>query len=251
MRRLNNLLHLRRPLLIVGTLMSVGVLAWCVSVHREGERQRAAAEFLQSRGFAPRFRDQPVDGESYFNDALKSASDYSLMIPQFGMSSRRPTTPKWLRFVLGEYCFAEIVDVGFMKAMTEREGFVEALDCIAALPSLERVSFATAPVTDEDLQCLKGTNRLSCLILNGTSVDGTGLAFIHSEKLKELNLAETRLSDEGLRRISRLTELERLSIKSSSLRLTELKQLNPIRGLKEIRFSGDISDEGIEHGNRI
>jgi hypothetical protein len=111
----------------------------------------------------------------------------------------QPTTPAWLRKLLGHDFFCEVLRV-----------------------NVQRTEYG-----DDDAKTWKGLTKLELLWLDGTQITDRGLGHLQEmTKLEELSLDETQITDSGLAHLERLTELKSLSLDDmTGLRLFETGSL--------------------------
>ena len=89
---------------------------------------------------------------------------------------------------------------------------------------------------DEDLQHLSAFQELEVLsIRESPKIDGSGLAYVQSNKLRILSISRTNLNDKNASQIGRFHSLEDLSLTDSTLTgefLAALDQLKQLRSMK-------------------
>lgn len=139
----------------------------------------------------------------------------------------------------------------------------EALEALSGLESVESIELIDCGLTDEHLKHLHGSPLLTELSLPRNEIHGPGLAHVAKLKIKSLGLEFNNVSDETLKDVARLTQVEeiRLSyclgvtdrgIQSGTLQsMPNLKRL-AFRGVKAIT-DASIDDlakiKGLEHIN--
>ena len=111
------------------------------------------------------------------------------------------STPLYLRQVLGEYFFTDVVIVRF--------GTKVDLKCLEGLRNLRRLSVHRAD--DADLRSLEGLTSLEVLCLRGCNVSDAGLAHLRRlTNLTHLDLGGTKITDAGLVNLKGLSRLGQL-----------------------------------------
>jgi internalin A len=107
----------------------------------------------------------------------------------------RPFRPNWLRPLLGQKSFGEVVDVYNLK-----NKFADAdLAHVANITELKSLVLENTQVTDAGLVHLAGLTKLKTLDLDGTQVTDAGLVHLGGlTKLERLELSRTRVTDEGV-----------------------------------------------------
>lgn len=85
------------------------------------------------------------------------------------------------------------------------------------------------------------------LNLNGSIDDASLKVLGNIPHLREINLTSTAISDDGLRHLAPLTELESLILISTRVRGTSFQYLENLKSLRELTLtSSEFSDEGME-----
>jgi hypothetical protein len=113
-----------------------------------------------------------------------------------------PPGPDWLRKLLGENFFSEVVGVNLDYAHVKINDVW--LLKVKRLPRLQWLSLVDTDVTDVGLANLKGMTRLEKLYLGNTQVTDAGLVQLKEFfQLKALYLKETRVTDAGVLELQR------------------------------------------------
>jgi hypothetical protein len=141
----------------------------------------------------------------------------------------QPNTPAWLRKLLGDDFFCEVVRVScqftefgdndaiHLRGLTKLEclwldlthSTDRGLAHLRALTDLQTLSLVGTPITDDGLQLLTRLSNLETLDLRHTGVGDDGLAHLVTlPKLKMLHLNGTEITDDGLRQLERLKKLK-------------------------------------------
>jgi hypothetical protein len=137
-------------------------------------------------------------------------------------SDATPPGPKWLRQLVGQCFFSEVVAVDFSRC---------------------------ANITDDDLRQLKLFDRLARLRLRETNITDAGLVHLSElTQLKDLCLAQTSISDAGLKNLKELSGLQELDLWDTNVSDAGLADLNGFAQLRELTLplNNRISDTGIE-----
>ncbi len=110
----------------------------------------------------------------------------------------QPPGPEWLRKLLGNDFFANVVlvNLGGMQA-TDGE-----LEHIKELTQLQDLWLYGGHVTDEGVKHLKGLTQLVLLHLGGTQITDTGIVYLHGlSQLQTLDLTGTKVTAEGVKKL--------------------------------------------------
>jgi hypothetical protein len=110
------------------------------------------------------------------------------------------------------------------------------------------VNFATQPVEDATLACLKGLDKLQKLTLNNTKVTDAGLEQLKGlSSLQKLYLVDTQVTDAGLAHVKELANLQVLSLVGTQVTDAGLEQLKGMMNLKTLFLAGTkVTDEGVK-----
>ena len=107
-----------------------------------------------------------------------------------------PTTPLYLRRVLGEFFFTDVVGVDFGRKVDLR--------CLEGLRHL-RWLYLYYDVTDEGLEPLERLTGLELLVVVSPRVTDAGLEHLERlSRLKLLSMEQTAVSDKGIDRLRRI-----------------------------------------------
>ena len=124
------------------------------------------------------------------------------------------------------------------------------------LPALEELNFDSCPIGDWTIAHLADNNvvpNLQSLDLADTDLSDAGMRHLAKfKKLKSLSLFYTNISNRGLRYLSQLTSLQSLNLDSREIGDDGLWHLRNLKSLKSLDiFSGRITDGGCLHIARI
>jgi len=191
-------------------LLSVG-LGWFGWKFREAERQRRAVEAIEKAGGWVSY-DYEMDEDGLHTGRAESSA------------------PAWLRKLLGEDFFADVVAVGF------------------SVPSSSVYSEANTDVGDLGIEHLGALENLEWLNLSDTRVTDGGLQHLRGlTRLEVLWLSCAPITDDGLHDLKGLTELRTLRLSATQVTLLGLKHLRELPKLEELYLDGtQVTDEDIE-----
>jgi hypothetical protein len=167
--------------------------------------------------------------------------DYQLASSPTAIPTGMPPGPDWLRHLLGEKFFSEVVGV----TLDERSTITDAgLVNFRELTGLRFLVLSDANVTDAGLVNLGGLVQLRALDLSQTKVCDAGL--VHVERLvnlKSLDLKQTKVGDNGLTHLSGLSSLEKLDLRETNVTDAGLAHLAGLAtleklGLRETNVTG-------------
>lgn len=153
-----------------------------------------------------------------------------------------PSEPRWLRSLLGDDFFKNVIFVSFQSA-TDPE-----MKHLKALSQLQGVSLYKSQVTDAGLENLKGLRKLRELDLNFTQITGSGLEHLKGlSQLQKLMMRVTPVTDAGLEHLKGLARLELLWLEGTKVTDAGLKHLKGLPHLHELRLDGtQVTDAGLE-----
>jgi len=211
-----------RTLLIVVVLLSLP-LGWFV---RQAQRQRKAVEAIRKAG-----------GLVWY--------DYELDEDGFSTGTEEPPTPAWLRELIGDDFFLDVVGVG----VAEDTGVGDVvLEHVKGLTKLEYLVLGGSPITDDGLENAKGLTRLDGLVLLGTQVTDDGLEHLKGlTELEWLELSFTQVTDDGLVHLAGLERLKWLGLSRTDVTDRGLEHLKGLRELQQLELSGtQVTQQGID-----
>ena len=121
----------------------------------------------------------------------------------------KPPSPAWLRRLLGDDFFANVVFVGLWGSdVTDA-----AVEPLKGLSQLESLSLGGTKVTGAGLGHLNGLSRLQGLDFVDVQVTGAGLEQLKGlRRLQVLNLSCTEVTDADLEPLKRLSQLRELQL---------------------------------------
>lgn len=218
-----------RGLLLLVLLVSVW-LGW--QVNRAHKQRRAV------------LRIQELGGEAWF--------DYQMQPDPNGTAGtvypeRRSPWPKWIRNLIGDEYFGDVVSVGLYKTSAEDAD----IELLADLPRINRLSLGYTRVTDRGMQRIAEIlPQLVSLDLQNTSVTDGAMPFIGQlRQLESLGLWNTNVTDAGAAHLARLTRMRNLILDGTQITDVSLIHLRSMKGFDEwlgLCCAG-ITDQGLVH----
>ena len=187
--------------------------SWVAVEMKKAREQAAAVEAIVGLGGIVEDHDLEVDANGRF------------------VPPRQPSEPAWLRKVLGNRFFTEVVVVKLSKIQgtdvplanivglsqlkrlsLDRTQLTDAgLEQLTRLPQLRELSLNNTQITDAGVAKLAGLPQFTTLSLDGTQVTDAGVANLAGlTRLCILSLYHTQVTDEGLEHLKGLTQLRRL-----------------------------------------
>ncbi len=114
---------------------------------------------------------------------------------------------------------------------------------------VDLVTLIATPVTDADLEHLKGLSQLQWLNLGSTQVTDAGLAHIAGlTQLRELYLQSTQITDAGLAQLAGLTQLRVLYLNDTHIGDAGLAHLAGLTRLEDLTLNNtQITDAGLAY----
>jgi internalin A len=217
-----------RTLLVFMLLASIG-LAWLGNTLLRVRKQRAIVTQIEAAG-----------GRVFY--------DY-----QVGWTAkpRDPPGPKFLRYLLGDDSFAQVVWVdtwGSLGSTTSGED--SDLERLAGLPELNSLSLHSAGFTDEGIPHILNLVSLRQLALHDTRITNGGLERLSAhQSLSGLRLYGATVTDETMLGVGQLSKLERLTLRRTSVTSDGIKVVGNLAQLRELKiYEGPaIGDDGMEH----
>lgn len=141
--------------------------------------------------------------------------------------------------------FKELTNLTLLRLSTESitDRGLASLKDMKELASLEIV---VSRITDAGIKELVSLPKLKSLALFAPkSVNGTGFRGL---KVTSLSLNRVTLSDEGLKEIGALTELEALDLTDAGVKNDDLRNLGKLEQLKTLTLSANaITDDGLKN----
>jgi len=231
-----------RSMLVFVAVVAV-VCSWFSVRMQQAEKQRATAEEIEKG-----------EGGVTYDYELDSFGNFAF--------STSPSAPAWLRDLLGDDFFAEIVQVSFSepvyfsKGNFNWEGINELqdppidaeLERIKHLPKVQVVNLHNSVVTDAGLKHIGDLTQLVELHISYTHITDAGLQHIEGlTQLQELYLDNNRITDAGLGHIKRLRQLKKLGLSNTSVADSGIENLKGLSRLQLLDLCGtEVTDAGLE-----
>jgi len=180
------------------------------------------------------------------------------------IAGAEPPGPRWLRKLLGNDFFTNVVGVGLstpadMRHLADFDGLrgINAygipisdadLEGVKGLRNLRSINLSLTNVTDGGIQKLAFFSELEDLTLGGTHVTDGGLEHLKGvSQLKILNLNDTRITDRGLESLTTLSRLEELTLSQTKVTDSGLAKLKALSQLKTLNvWHTQATDAGVE-----
>jgi hypothetical protein len=240
-----------RSLLFVVVVVALP-FSWLAVEMKKPREQNAAVAGIRKLG--------GVVGHDWEFEANGIPDPYKF-IPLLALS---PPAPAWLRNLLGDDFFTEVVDVtldrtkltgGGMKdlalasSFTHRPKVTDAgLEHVKALTQLRNLDLSGTQVTDAGLEHLKSLTQMDGLSLDDTHVTGGGLAYLGGlSKLQRLYLDGTDVTDAGLENVKEFGQLYILTLQNTKVTDAGLKHLEGLTQLRGLWLVGTkVTKEGVK-----
>ena len=169
----------------------------------------------------------------------------------------QPSGPAWLRRIIGEEYFREVVGVDLSGLAISQVDF-EQLTKLPAINDLnlnKTTILLTGPVVerrinDDDARIIGSLKKLRVLSLHEANIDAAGVArLVPLKHLFWLNLSDSAIDDSAMREISKMSNLYILILSGTHITDAGLKQLSGLTNLTEwlSLANTSISDAGLEH----
>jgi hypothetical protein len=112
-----------------------------------------------------------------------------------------------------------------------------------------KVDLAGRPISDADLQALRGLTRLHSLVLRQTKITDAGIPLLKATgKLRDLDLDGTSITDAGVAQLGSLTSLRGLYLSRTEVTDAGLSPLQPLTKLRELGLGNTkVTDAGLIH----
>jgi hypothetical protein len=156
----------------------------------------------------------------------------------------QPSGPEWLRNLLGQDFFAEVIEVDLSRTKATNDD----LKYLGGLPHVARILCQDTAISDAGLEHLEGLRQLREAYLTAMPITDAGLAHLKGlRNLRLLWLFETKITDKGLVYLTGLHELQSLWLKDDSIKGTGLVHLAGLSKLQELDLQGtEVSGPGLE-----
>ena len=196
---------------------------WLAVKMRQAEKQRKAVEAIEE-----------MYGDVYYDYYRKENGDFDLWA--------EPPTPAWLRELLGDHFFSDVIGVGLSSWLPELQVSDTELEHLAGLTKLSNLDLSRARITDVGLQRLKGLPRLGLLNISSTQVTDDGLEHLRGlTNLWMLSLGYTQVTDKGGEHLKGLTSLNHLDLRGTQVTEQGINRLQKALPNCEIIWDGDTA----------
>lgn len=161
------------------------------------------------------------------------------------MVHHQPPGPGWLRNLLGDDFFCEVVLVNLSGGRVPEAGLVD----LKEFPQLEWLNLNKSQVTDAELEHVEALPQLHQLTLNDTQIGDAGLQHLEAlSQLQRLSLQNSKVTDVGLEHLKGLRELQYLFLADTRVTNFGLEHLKGLYHLQWLDLSRtQITDAGLEH----
>ncbi|MGA2254797.1 MAG: hypothetical protein ABSG53_09060 [Thermoguttaceae bacterium] len=180
---------------------------------------------------------------------LTGDANYDWQVDRHGnrLPNAQPSQPAWLRDLLGDDFFAEVVSVH-----ATYRGDAEVVQ-LKAWKHLRILSLTKTDLTDTGLACIAGLSQLQNLCFSSKRVTDAGLAHIpRLTKLETLCFANTEVTDGGLAHIARLNRLQTLFFSGPNVTDAGLANIAGLTQLHDLSvYDAKVTDAGLAHIARL
>jgi WD40 repeat protein len=114
----------------------------------------------------------------------------------------------------------------------------EELQHLAGLTLLRHLNLGGLQISDESLAALAGCAQLEFLNLSGTAVTGRGLSHLAASGLRELDLHDSQVDDDGLENVLQFANLAVLDLGQTQISDRRLPDLGRLRHLEQLNIEG-------------
>jgi hypothetical protein len=154
-----------------------------------------------------------------------------------------PRRPVWLVNLLGPDFFEDVASVDFTNLPISDAD----LESIKGLTQLRHLSLYNTKVTDVGLQHLNGLTRLQKLELVNTRITDAGLVNLKRlTRLQYLFLNDTQVTDAGLEHLQGLTQLDTLMLDNTKVTDVGLDRLKGLTKLQHLLLNHtQVTDAGV------
>jgi hypothetical protein len=244
-------LQFRLKTLLLVTAMLCVPLAWIAVRMNQKRQERAIIAELEELGREILYDWQGKRMGGAWQYYMKPDSD-------------EPTGPIWLRRLLGDAFFSDVVYADLSprqripadyqgawrndRSRKDAAPFLkdDDLRLVATLSKLEELNLSNTDIGDIGLAHLQRLTHLRSLALVYTNITDDGLSTIKEmHRLTKLELAGTNISDSGLAHLTSLSALRELDISDTSITDAGLGHLTKLSGLTRLGMDDtEISREG-------
>ena len=199
------------------------VLGWFVLHMRGVQLQRQAVKAIEKAG-----------GVVYY--------DYHWQQEWESIKADEPSTPAWLRRLVGDDVLANVAGIGYFRSETVDDAVLQKAK---GLTTLKFLDLYDTSVTDEGLKNLAALTELELVDLSCTQTTDAGLENLKGlTQLKWLGLHATEVTDAGLKHLEGLTSLRRLGLSDTQVTDAGMTNIMGLKSLKHLDLDGTIVTEG-------
>ncbi len=218
---------------------------WLAGDMKKAREQKKAAGEIEKIAGHMQIADHVRGGVTTFPNVYY---DWKLALGSNWTANSQPPGAPWLRNLLGEDFFADVV----MVSTFSTKNADTALESLHALTGLQSLNLDGADVTDVGLKRLKGLTTLQELSLSYTKITDGGLENLKGlTTLQELYLDGTQVTDAGLENVRELPALSCLSLERTHVTdagLDCLKHFKNFTSFRTLRLSDtQVTDAGLEN----
>jgi hypothetical protein len=225
-------IRLRTLLLLV--LVAAVLSGWKADRVR---RQRAAIDAVEDYG-GHIYYDWNVDADGSHSDDLEE-----------------PRGPRWLRRLLGDDYFQDVVRVDFLHSSINPEcsyDHLAVLDFLGAFPKLRYLDLNEAQSTDAGMERVGRLGSLECLVVEGTPqpFSDAGLAYLSGlSRLTQLHICKTSTTDKWVEFALAHPNLEGLTLRGPTVSDRHLARIRTLKRLRHLSVgpSDEITDAGLAY----
>lgn len=159
----------------------------------------------------------------------------------------RPSAPDWLVRAIGDDYFRRVAVVNFDEGSDPTDSDLAVLKDVPQLRVLTLMN--RQQVTDSGLHFLSHQKQLQKLSLDGTSVEGHGLAYLRSpDAIELLGISNSPFSDAGLKHIAQMSSLKVLIVRNTKITDNGLAYLASLPALESLQIDRTaVTDSGLRH----
>jgi eukaryotic-like serine/threonine-protein kinase len=133
------------------------------------------------------------------------------------------------------------------KPVVEVDDATKAKQIIASSDNSNEVNLHGLKVTDKMLEYFAECTKPSSVNLDGSDVQGPGLANLIHLPLISLSMASSKLTDRGFEEIKHMENLEKLDLRKTAITSMGLTQLTALKKLRELNMDETfITDEALK-----
>ena len=137
--------------------------------------------------------------------------------------------------------FPNIQELGMGETRITGQG----LRHLARLPRLKYLNVQNNQLSDEDIRCLRDVKSLERLYISFNAITDGGMEYLTLLNLKELDIAGTKVTDIGLKKLEGMNDLQRLSLQGLQITDVGLAHLVKMTHLSELLLDGSLDNPWI------